>query len=110
MCTACSGGTDLALAGFTVVSPRTPEEAPLLAAEGRIDAAILGHSVEPEKREALIREIRRISPGCLIVFVYVSPDEATEPLADISLDVTHGPESLIIALYRKLPRPETNAV
>lgn len=94
----------LAIAGFSVVSPKRPKEAPLLAGERAVDAAIIGHSIDPEERKVIIPEIRRHCPSCLIVFVYVAPDKATEPLADISLDVTYGPESLIAVLQEKLPR------
>jgi hypothetical protein len=95
----------LAIAGFSVVSPKTPEEAPLIAGEREPDAAIIGHSVEPEKRKTIIPEIRRHCPDCLIVFVYVAPETAMEPLADVSLDVTDSAEPLIKALQEKLELP-----
>lgn len=94
----------LALAGFSVVSPKTPEEAPLLASQEAVDAVLIGHSVDSEMRKNVIAELRRLCPGCLICFVYEKPDEGKEPLADASVDVTDGPEPLIRLLEGSLPR------
>jgi hypothetical protein len=93
----------LAMAGFSVVSPRTPEQAPDLAAQEHVDAVIIGHSIDAASRKSLIKELRRACPGCVICFVYEAPDHG-EPLADVSLDVTKGPEPLILALRERLPR------
>ncbi len=94
----------LALAGFRVISPRTPDQAPFLAFEQKVDAVIIGHSVDPQTRSILIQSIRQLCPKCVIAFVYVAPEEQTEPLADLSLDVTHGNEPLVRALEERLPR------
>ena len=94
----------LAMAGFSVVSPRHPEQAAELAAQEEVDAVIIGHSVDPLLRKSLIKQLRRIRPSCIICFVYVAPDSEGEPLADISLDVTTGPEPLILTLQDRLPR------
>ena len=94
----------LAMAGFSVISPKTPEQAPALAAQEHVDAVIIGHSIDAELRRSLISELRRVCPGCVICFVYQAPDTQGEPLADISLDVTKGPDPLIVALQEKLPR------
>jgi hypothetical protein len=99
-----SRNDSLAIAGFSVVSPKRPEEAPQLASHEHVDAVVIGHSVAPSTRRKLISELRRLCPGCLICFVYVSPDEGEEPLADFCLDVTKGPEPLIMALQERLPR------
>jgi hypothetical protein len=98
----------LAMAGFSVISPKYPEQAPLLAATEQVDAAIIGHSVDLPLRRSLISEIRRACPNCVICFVYAAPDTTGEPLADISLDVTHGPEPLILALQERLPQVSFN--
>jgi hypothetical protein len=92
----------LAMAGFRVISPRIPEQAPILAVQQDVDAIIVGHSVED--RGPLIEVLRRVCPGCLIVFVYTAPMKTGEPLADISVDVTHGNNPLIAALQERLPR------
>jgi hypothetical protein len=94
----------LALAGFSVVSPKSPEQAPLLAAHEGVDAVVIGHSIEEQLRKELIAELRRLCPNCLICFVYEAPDVAEEPMADSSLDVTNGPEPLIRFLRDRLPR------
>lgn len=96
----------LAIAGYTVASPRIPEETLLLLTQQRFDAVILGHSIEPEKRRMIIEQVRANAPEAVIVFVYVSSESIEEPLADFSVDVTSGPEPLIRALEeRLLPKP-----
>lgn len=91
----------LAIAGFSVVSPREPREAPLILAQQRIDAVIIGHSVEPQTRAELIRNIRRGHPRIPIFFVYTAPQTAGEPLADVSVDVSDGPQALIAAMQER---------
>lgn len=91
----------LALGGFRVVSPRTPEEAPFLALQQKVEAVVIGHSVESEVREPLIHAIRHLCPTCRILFVFTG-DLQEEPLADASIDVTNGNESLVFALRRHL--------
>jgi hypothetical protein len=94
----------LAMAGFSVISPRYPEQAPLLAAQEQVDAVIIGHSVDPFVRKSIIHDLRRRCPECMICFVYTAPDTKGEGLADASLDVTKGPEALIRLLQERLPR------
>jgi hypothetical protein len=94
----------LALAGFSVISPKSPEAAPLLASQESVDAVVIGHSVDSKTRKKIIAELRRLCPDCLICFVYQQPDNGKEPLADVSLDVTKGPEPLILFLQERLPR------
>ncbi len=94
----------LAMAGFSVISPKHPEEAPLLASQEDVDAVVIGHSVDCDLRRNLIAELRRICPGCLICFVYAEPDTTGEPLADLSLDLTRGPEPLVLALEERLSK------
>ena len=94
----------LAMAGFTVISPRHPEQASALAVQQSADAIVIGHSVEPSLRQEIIAQLRQACPNCVICFVYAAPDQEGEPLADVSLDVTRGPEPLIVALQKRLPR------
>jgi hypothetical protein len=94
----------LAMAGFSVISPRYPEQTPLLAAQQQVDAVVIGHSVDPFVRKSIIRDLRRRCPGCVICFVYAPPETKGESLADASLDVTNGPEALIRLLQERLPR------
>jgi hypothetical protein len=100
----------LAIAGFTVVSPRYPDQTPALAAQEQVDAVVIAHSVDAHVRRRIIGELRRILPDCVICFVYAAPDKTREPLADVSIDVTHGPEPLILALQERLPRTTLKAV
>lgn len=92
------------MSGFSVISPRFPEQTPLLAAQEQVDAVIIGHSIDPFVRKSIIRDLRRICPGCVICFVYVAPETNGESLADASLDVTNGPEALIRLLQERLPQ------
>ena len=94
----------LTMAGFSVMSPLYPEQASTLAMQERADAVVIGHSVEPSVRESIIQEVRQLCPKCVICFVYAAPDTAGEPLADISLDVTKGPEPLVVVLQEWLPK------
>jgi predicted phosphodiesterase len=94
----------LALAGFSVISPKAPEQVTLLTSQEDVDAVVIGHSVDPETRKNIIRDLRRLCPGSLICFVYEEPDTAGEPLADVSLNVTKGPEPLILFLQARLPK------
>ena len=94
----------LAIAGFSVVSPRNPLEAPLLLAQQHIDAVVIGHSVEPLVRKQLISSIRKISATIPILFVYAAPQTTGEPMADLSIDVTEGPQALIAAMQKRVDR------
>lgn len=91
----------LAIAGYSVVSPRNPLEAPLIMAQQHIDVVVIGHSVEPQTRTELIRRIRQARPHMPIYFVYAAPQTTGEPLADVSIDVTQGPQTLIAAMQER---------
>jgi hypothetical protein len=84
----------LALSGFHVFSPRTPEQTPYLAFEQHVDAIVIANSVDPHVRKTIIEAVRQLCPACLIVYVHVGETQA-EPLADVSLDVTHDAQPLI---------------
>ncbi len=94
----------LAIAGYSVVSPRNPSEAPLIVAQQQIDAVVIGDSVEPMARKQMIGEIRKLKPAMPIFFVYVAPESGGEPLADLSIDVTNGPQALIAAMQERIAR------
>ncbi len=96
----------LAMHGVRVLSPRTPEEAPTLAREQVVDAVVMSHSLEPPDRAELIKAVREFCPTCLIAFVFAAPETRSEPLADVSLDVTDGAEPLVKALQERLPRSD----
>ncbi len=97
----------LALAGYTVAAPKEPSGAVLLAAQQPFDAVVIGHSVEHEMCEGLIRRLRELRPQTPILFVYTEPTHDGEPLADVSVDVTAGPMPLVIALDGRLRRAQS---
>ena len=88
----------LALAGFAVVSPRSPVDAPSLAVERKVDVVVIGDSVEQMERGAVISAIRRVRPTAPVIFVYATAEPESEPLADVTVNVAHGDEPLITAL------------
>ncbi len=94
----------LAIAGYSVVSPRDPSEAPLIIAQQHIDAVVIGHSVESAIRRQLISHIRKLKRGMPVIFVYAAPQTTGEPLADVSIDVTKGPQALISAMQERIAR------
>jgi DNA-binding response OmpR family regulator len=97
----------LALAGYSVAVPREPREAVLLAAQQPFDAVVIGHSVEHETREGLIRALRNLRPHTPVVFVYRDPESVEEPLADVSVDVTADTTPLLRALDQRLRKEES---
>ncbi len=88
----------LAAAGYTVSSPRDPEDALELLAGGNFDVVICGHSIRNPRRNKLMKEIRARYPNLPIVFLYAAPERADDStVADISVDVTE-PTNLVRAL------------
>ncbi len=100
----------LAAAGFRVIAPTTPARAPQLVAGQNIDAVVLGHSLAPKTRQHIIQKVRQIDPCCPIFFVYEHPDTKGEPLADLSIDVTHGSDALVHELTGGRAKGQTAAV
>lgn len=99
----------LALAGYSVASPKEPNDAVLLLSREPFDAVVIGHSVEPATRELLILALRNLRPHIPIVFVYANPEMVEEPLADVSVDVTAGSTPLVTALDKRLRRLQSQA-
>jgi len=97
----------LALAGYTVASPKEPDDSVLLFSQQTFDAIIIGHSVERETRRVLIAGIRNRRATIPIVFVFTAPDTGEEPLADLSIDITAGPMPLVRALDSRLRKAES---
>ncbi len=88
----------LAAAGYFVSSPKTPEDAPWLLAQGDFNAVIIGHSIAPEQRKEIIPALRKANPAIPIIFVYSSPEPGDEPLADLCVDVADDPAELVKAI------------
>lgn len=94
----------LAVAGYSVVSPKEPEEAAFLLATQPFDVIVIADSLRPKKRAALISALRSIRSDIPIIFVQAGPEDVSEPLADMSVDVRNGPMALISALQRNSAR------
>jgi DNA-binding response OmpR family regulator len=84
----------LALAGYTVASPREPDGAVLLLSQRSFDAVVVADSVNLEVRQVLIAAIRKRWPQTPIFFVFAGPEKSQEPLADVRVDVSSGPMPL----------------
>lgn len=91
----------LAVAGYSVASPRSPEDAPTLFATDRFDVVLLGDSVSPRLRKRLIQHFRQ-SRSVPIIYVYVDRSRPDEPLADECVDVSGDPEPLLRAIERQI--------
>jgi len=87
----------LAVAGYSVASPRRPEDAPTLFAADRFDAVLIGDSVPPRVRKELI-EFFRAESDVPIIYVFVDPRRPDEPLADECVDVSGDPQPLLRAI------------
>ncbi len=92
----------LAVAGYSVSSPRTiADSVPLLASED-FRAVVIGDSVPDAERAELIARLRETKPGIPILFVTVIPGR-TEPHADQNLDVSSDIAPLFEALGAIVP-------
>ncbi len=61
---------------------------------------VIGHSVQPEERKQVISATRDACPTCPVIFVYIRPEIADEPLADEQIDITDGLHVLIESLEK----------
>jgi len=87
----------LAIAGFSVSSPRTPAEAVHILATSEVAVIVLGHSVPKAEREELCGQFREIRPDVPIIVLYDVEAEDDE-LADAFVPAHAGPEVLIQAI------------
>ncbi len=90
----------LAVAGYSVASPRHPEDAPLLFRQEPFDAVLIGDSVPPPVRRQIIKELHEHDESVPIIYVFADPRRDKEPHADMCVDVTRDPEELLKALYK----------
>lgn len=88
----------LAIAGFSVSSPKQPEEAVHILLTSDIDVILLGHSIPKAERRALSEQFREVKPGVPIIVLF---DDRPEPgeAADAFVPVNAGPEVLIGAIH-----------
>jgi DNA-binding response OmpR family regulator len=99
----------LAVAGYSVASPRRPEDAHMLFSGEVFDVVLIGDSVPPPTRKQIIRELRAIRAEVPIIYVYVNQMRRDEPLADECVDVSHDPQPLLQAIERSLKRSSRRA-
>lgn len=94
----------LAVAGYSVSSPRHPEDAGLLFSTEKFDAVLIGDSVPERRRARIIADLRAVHAATPILYVYANVDHAEEPAADECVDVTGDPERLLNALEAHIDR------
>jgi DNA-binding response OmpR family regulator len=99
----------LAVAGYSVSSPRQPEDAPLLFRKEHFDAVLIGDSVPPPVRKQVIEELHEHDDSVPIIYVYADPQRNVEPHADLCVDVTRDPEELLKALDSAMRRRDGRA-
>ncbi len=92
----------LAVAGYSVASPKDPLGAALLHSKERFDVVLIGDSVRPMERRRIIKELREIREDVPILYVYADPRFDKEPLAEECVDVTGDPEPLLRAIERQI--------
>jgi DNA-binding response OmpR family regulator len=94
----------LAVAGYSVSSPRHPEGAGVLFSTETFDAVLIGDSVPSRVRTSIINELRSIRAQTPILYVYANATRAHEPRADECVDVTGDPNALLTALEQHIKR------
>ena len=99
----------LAVAGYSVASPRRPEDAPLLFRQEHFDAVLIGDSVPPPVRKQIVKELHEHDASVPIIYVYADPRRNVEPHADMCVDVTRDPEELLKALYKAMRQRDGKA-
>src|SRR5581483_222873 len=87
----------LAIAGYSVASPKKPLDAIEQFGRSQFDAVIIGCSVQPELRNKLIRRLRELKPNLPIVFAHAAESQ-DEPLADVTVDAEEDPIAVLRAL------------
>ena len=88
----------LAIAGFSVSSPKQPEEAVHILLTTEIDVIVLGHSIPKKERMSLSAQFREIRPGVPIIVLFEDRPEPDEK-ADAFVPLRAGPEVLIGAIH-----------
>lgn len=88
----------LAIAGFSVSSPREPEEAVHILLSTDVDVIVLGHSIPKTERMALSAQFRAVRPGVPIIVLFEGKP-AEDESADAFVPVRAGPELLIGAIH-----------
>ncbi len=87
----------LAMAGFSVSSPREPAEAVHILVSSDVDVIVLGHSIPKAERAELSRRFREIRSEVPIIVMYEDKPEDDER-TDAFVGISEGPEVLIAAI------------
>ena len=88
----------LAIAGFSVSSPKEPEGAVHILVSTEIDVIVLGHSIPKTERMALMAQFRAVKPEVPVIVLFDEKPEEDET-ADAFVPVRAGPEVLIGAIH-----------
>ena len=83
-------------AGFEVASAFGFSDALNQCKEGRFDVVVLGHTLPPQDKTALV-SVLRDSCGCPIVSIR-KPGQSRHPEADYSVEASEGPEAVLAML------------
>ena len=87
-------------AGFEVVSALGFSEAIAHCAEGKFDVVVLGHTLPPKDKTALVSALRDRC-HCPVLSIR-KPGQGKDPDADYSVDAGEGPEAMLAALREAL--------
>ncbi len=88
----------LAIAGFSVSSPKEPGEAVHILLSTDVDVIVLGHSIPKAERMALTAQFRTIRPQVPVIVLFdKKPDE--DESADAFVPLRAGPEVLIGVIH-----------
>jgi len=87
----------LAVAGFSVVSPRHPGESAQILATSDIDIILLGHSIPYQERTDLVHRYREMGAKAPVIVLYDGQPQEGE-VADAFVSIDDGPEELIHAI------------
>ena len=88
----------LAIAGFSVSSPKEPAEAVHILLSTNIDVIVLGHSIPKSERMALTAQFRAVKPEVPVIVLFDEKPEEGES-ADAFVPVHAGPGVLIGAIH-----------
>jgi len=91
-------------AGFDVVSALGFSDALTLCKDGKFDAVVLGHTLPPQDKTALV-SVLHDHCHCPIVSIR-KPGQGKHPDTDYSVDASEGPEAMLAAVREALGIPK----
>lgn len=87
-------------AGFEVISAWGFKEAMTQCHDGKFDVVVLGHTLPPQDKTALVSALRE-KCGCPIISIR-KPGQSKHPDADYSVDSGEGPEAMLATIREAL--------